>query len=206
MFSDIVKQKRESMGLSQKDFAKLIGLKDNGERTVRGWENEEHLPSLSKQNAILKLKTNVPFKQVWNDKSLKSIDLFAGIGGMRLAFQRNGVCNVFSSEWDKFAQKTYAANFGEIPEGDITKIASNSIPDHDILLAGFPCQAFSHAGLKKGFDDTRGTLFFDIARIINHHKPKAFLLENVKGLRSHDNGRTLHTIIKTLNSMNYNLN
>tara|TARA_X000000950_G_scaffold281930_1_gene379676 strand:- start:293 stop:1525 length:1233 start_codon:yes stop_codon:yes gene_type:complete len=205
MFSDIVKQKRESMGLSQKDFAKLIGLKDNGERTVRGWENEEHLPSLSKQNAILKLKTNVPFKQVWNDKSLKSIDLFAGIGGMRLAFQRNGVCNVFSSEWDKFAQKTYAANFGEIPEGDITKIASNSIPDHDILLAGFPCQAFSQAGLKQGFMDTRGTLFFDIQRILHAKRPKMFLLENVKQLKGHDKGRTLNIILEILKGNEINI-
>ena len=112
---------------------------------------------------------------------------------------------VFSSEFDKFCQVTYEANFGEKPEGDITLIEEKNIPNHDLLLAGFPCQAFSYAGLKKGFEDTRGTQFFDIARIINHHKPKAFLLENVKGLRSHDNGRTLHTIIKTLNSMNYNL-
>ena len=138
-------------------------------------------------------------------KIIKFIDLFAGIGGIRIPFDELGAKCVFSSEFDKFCQVTYEANFGEKPEGDITLIEEKNIPNHDLLLAGFPCQAFSYAGLKKGFEDTIGTLFFDIARIINHHKPKAFLLENVKGLRSHDNGRTLHTIIKTLNSMNYNL-
>jgi len=198
LFSDIVRQKRESLGLSQKQFANLIGLKDNGERSVRGWESGEHLPSLAKQNDILKLKTSVPFKQNWNEQSLKSIDLFAGIGGMRLGFQKHGVCNIFSSEWDKFAQKTYAANFGELPEGDITKISAKDIPDHDILLAGFPCQAFSQAGLRQGFMDTRGTLFFDIQRILYAKRPKMFLLENVKQLRGHDKGRTLNTILEIL--------
>jgi len=135
----------------------------------------------------------------------KFIDLFAGIGGIRIPFDELGGLCVFTSEFDKFAQKTYAANFGEKPSGDITLIDEKDIPEHDILLAGFPCQAFSHAGLKKGFEDTRGTLFFDIARIVNHHRPKAFLLENVKGLRGHDKGRTMKTIIKTLNEMEYDL-
>ena len=205
LFSNIVKQKRESLGLSQREFANLMGLKDNGERSVRGWENAEHLPSLSKQNEILNLKTNVPFKQVWNDKSLKSIDLFAGIGGMRLGFQKHGICNVFSSEWDKFSQKTYAANFGELPAGDITQISSNIIPEHDILLAGFPCQAFSQAGLKQGFMDTRGTLFFEILRILYAKKPRMFLLENVKQLRGHDKGRTFNTILEILRGKDTNI-
>ena len=135
----------------------------------------------------------------------KFIDLFAGIGGIRIPFDELGGQCVFTSEFDKFAQETYAANFGEKPSGDITLIDEKDIPEHDILLAGFPCQAFSHAGLKKGFEDTRGTLFFDIARIINHHRPKAFLLENVKGLKGHDKGRTMKTIIKTLNEMEYDL-
>ena len=135
----------------------------------------------------------------------KFIDLFAGIGGIRIPFDELGGQCVFTSEFDKFAQKTYAANFGEKPSGDITLIDEKDIPEHDILLAGFPCQAFSHAGLKKGFEDTRGTLFFDIARIVSHHRPKAFLLENVKGLRGHDKGRTMKTIIKTLNEMEYYL-
>ena len=162
MFSDKVKQKRESLGLSQREFANLMGLKDNGERSVRGLENAEHLPSLSKQNEILNIKTNVPFKQIWNESSLKSIDLFAGIGGMRLGFQKHGVCNIFSTEWDKLSQKTYAANFRVRPAGDMTQILSNIIPQQDILLAGFPCQVFSQAALKQGFMDTRGTLFFEI--------------------------------------------
>ena len=129
----------------------------------------------------------------------KFIDLFAGIGGMRIPFEELGGHCVFTSEFDKFAQQTYETNFGEMPSGDITKIDEKGIPSHDILIAGFPCQAFSNAGLKKGFEDTRGTLFFDIARILKHHKPEAFLLENVKGLRSHDSGNTLTTIIKVLN-------
>ena len=146
----MVKQKRKSIGISQKEFAKLLGLKDNGERTVRGWELGEHEPSIAKKNEILKLRTDTPFKCIAKPNSLTAIDLFAGIGGIRLAFQRYGVATQFSSEWDKFAQKTYAANFGELPSGDITKVHSADIPNHDILLAGFPCQAFSQAGLKRG--------------------------------------------------------
>ena len=126
------------------------------------------------------------------------IDLFAGIGGLRLPFQQFGGKCVFSSEWDKFAQKTYAANFGEAPSGDITKISSTDIPEHDVLLAGFPCQAFSQAGLKKGFNDTRGTMFFEIQRILFEKKPKVFLLENVKQLRGHNKGNTFKTILSIL--------
>ena len=134
---------------------------------------------------------------------IKFIDLFAGIGGMRLPFDDLGCECVFSSEIDKFCIKTYESNFNEIPHGDITKIDESNIPSHDLLIAGFPCQAFSNAGLRKGFDDTRGTLFFDIARVLNHHKPQAFLLENVKGLLSHDNGRTIKIIDKTLQDLGY---
>ena len=130
------------------------------------------------------------------------IDLFAGIGGIRLPFQELGGKCVFTSEWDKFSSQTYKANFKEIPWGDITKIPAEDIPAHDLLLAGFPCQPFSQAGLKKGFQDTRGTLFFNIAEILNHHRPKAILLENVKRLRSHDGGNTLKVIIKTLEISN----
>ena len=136
----------------------------------------------------------------------KTIDLFAGIGGLRLGFERTGRTEtVFSSEIDKFARKTYEANFGSEPFGDITKIEASDIPDHDILLAGFPCQAFSHAGLKKGFEDIRGTLFFDVARILKEKRPKAFLLENVKGLISHDKGNTFKTILETLNELGYDV-
>jgi DNA (cytosine-5)-methyltransferase 1 len=139
------------------------------------------------------------------------IDLFAGIGGFRLAFQRAGGRCVFSSEWDPHAQKTYFANFGEVPFGDITKIAnekreSREIPKHDILAGGFPCQAFSIAGFKGGFSDTRGTLFFNLARVIEERSPKAFFLENVKGLVGHDSGRTFKTIVQTLeNDLGYHV-
>lgn len=136
--------------------------------------------------------------------SFTFIDLFAGIGGFRIAFEELGGTCVFSSEIDKYSQKTYKANFGDSPHGDITQISENDVPDHDILLAGFPCQAFSIAGRKKGFEDTRGTLFFDIARIIKEKRPKAFFLENVKGLVSHDRGNTLKTILEVLrNDLNY---
>lgn len=136
-------------------------------------------------------------------KDFKFIDLFAGIGGIRIPFEELGGKCVFSSEWDKFAQVTYEANYGEVPNGDITQIHEKDIPKHDLLVAGFPCQAFSQAGLKKGFEDTRGTMFFEIARILDHHKPKAFLLENVKGLRGHDKGKTFATIVGILNELGY---
>ena len=126
------------------------------------------------------------------------IDLFAGIGGIRIAFESCGGRCVFSSEIDKWAVQTYKANFGDTPCGDITKIQASDIPDFDILTGGFPCQAFSQAGLKKGFNDARGTLFFDVARILSEKKPKAFFLENVKGLLSHDHGKTFSTIRRIL--------
>ena len=141
------------------------------------------------------------------------IDLFAGIGGMRIGFEN--ACKelgydckcVFSSEWDDKCQDTYEINFGERPEGDITEIIENnfdSIPNHDILMAGFPCQPFSNAGLRKGFKDTRGTLFHSIATVLDKKRPKAFILENVKGLRSHDGGKTLEVILKVLREdLNY---
>jgi len=137
------------------------------------------------------------------DSKFKMVDLFAGIGGIRLGFEDYGVEGVFSSEWDRYSQKTYQANFDEIPYGDITKINPEEIPYFDILLAGFPCQPFSQAGLKKGFADTRGTLFFDVARIINYHRPKVVFLENVKRFRTHDGGNTFAVVKKTLRDMGY---
>lgn len=131
------------------------------------------------------------------------IDLFAGIGGIRLPFDELGYQNVFSSEIDAAACKTYEENFGDTPYGDITKIAEKDIPPHDLLLAGFPCQAFSIMGKKLGFADTRGTMFFEIERILKHHKPKAILLENVKQLVTHDQGRTLAVILESLKSIGY---
>lgn len=132
-----------------------------------------------------------------------TIDLFAGIGGIRKGFESIGIENVFSSEIDKYACMTYQMNYGEVPFGDITKIHPSKIPSFDILLAGFPCQPFSQAGLKKGFADTRGTLFFDIANILNYHRPPVVFLENVKRFRSHDSGRTFDTVKSTLEGLGY---
>jgi DNA (cytosine-5)-methyltransferase 1 len=156
---------------------------------------------------------DIPFP--FPDKpKFKFIDLFAGIGGIRLAYQQLGGKCVFTSEWNNYAKKTYEGNFGKIPFGDITLFSESEIPDHDILLAGFPCQPFSIAGVSKknalgrahGFlDETQGTLFFDVARIIKHRHPRAFMLENVKNLLSHDHGNTFRVISNTLDELGYSL-
>jgi DNA (cytosine-5)-methyltransferase 1 len=145
------------------------------------------------------IEWDIPFPPP-SEPKFTFIDLFAGIGGFRLAMQSLGGKCVFSSEWDHQAKKTYEANFGEVPFGDITKQSNKDfIPlEFDVLCAGFPCQAFSIAGKRGGFEDTRGTLFFDVAQIIKKHRPKAFFLENVKGLTNHDGGKTLATILHTL--------
>jgi DNA (cytosine-5)-methyltransferase 1 len=200
--ANIIREKRGKLGMTQLEFAYFLGLKENGERTISGWERGAHKPSSSKLQLLDEIQTHTPFKQSLTKPAFTFIDLFAGIGGIRLPYQQAGGRCMFSSEWDKFAQKTYAANFGELPSGDITKIAANSIPDHDVLLGGFPCQAFSQAGLKLGFSDTRGTMFFEIQRIIAHKRPKAFMLENVKQLRGHEKGRTLQTILDILEGRN----
>jgi DNA (cytosine-5)-methyltransferase 1 len=172
------------------------------------YKQEEEKLSIVAEDAMQQLLfevENVPFPTPEN-YSFKFIDLFAGIGGFRIAMQNLGGKCVFTSEWDKEAQKTYKVNFGEVPFGDITKQQiKNYIPEEfDLLCAGFPCQAFSIAGKRGGFDDTRGTLFFDVAEIIKKHKPKAIFLENVKGLRSHDKGKTLETILNVLrNDLGY---
>lgn len=140
----------------------------------------------------------------WN--TFKFIDLFAGIGGIRLGFERVGGTCVFSSEWDADACKTYEANFNERPAGDITKISAADIPDFDILLGGFPCQAFSIIGKQEGFaDETRGTLFFEIERILKAKQPPAFMLENVRNLVAHDKGRTLKVILEHLEALGYHV-
>lgn len=204
MISEDIKEKRKLLGLTQKDFADALGLGKNGERTLRRWENGESTPSPIIYKSIISFADEIPFKNTPEDEAkFLFIDLFAGIGGIRIPFQELGGRCVFTSEWDKFAQKSYRLNFGEVPEGDITKINAPDIPDFDILLAGFPCQPFSQAGLKKGFSDTRGTLFFDIERILEAKRPKAFLLENVKQLRGHDKGRTLKVILEHLDKLNY---
>ncbi len=138
-------------------------------------------------------------------KAMKFIDLFAGIGGFRYALESFGCKCVFSSELDKYCQESYNLNFGEIPHGDITKIDEKDIPSFDILCAGFPCQPFSISGKQKGFFDTRGTLFFDIVRIVGYHKPKIIFLENVKNLKAHNGGATFEVIFNTLDSLNYNI-
>lgn len=153
-------------------------------------------------------------EDVPNDNSFTFIDLFAGIGGMRIAYEQAGGHCVYSSEWNKYSRQTYFANFNEEPDGDITKVDATSIPDHDILVAGFPCQPFSIAGVSKknslgrstGFEDkTQGTLFFDICRILKEKRPKAFMLENVKNLCSHDKGKTFRVITEALDELDYSI-
>ena len=167
---------------SEKHYAKLLKDADLDPALVR-YYGEEH---------------KVSNKFATKNDEFTFIDLFAGIGGMRLGAQANGGRCVFSSEWDKYSQLTYDTNFGEVPFGDITKIDEKDIPAHDFLMAGFPCQTFSIAGKRAGFSDTRGTMFFEVARILAKHRPASFMLENVKGLVGHDKGRTLKTILAVL--------
>jgi DNA (cytosine-5)-methyltransferase 1 len=189
---------------SQAAIAKHLGV---SERQVRRWETKESSPP---QYVGMALQQLLPFQPVVNEQAdFKFIDLFAGIGGIRLAFEHIGGECVFTSEWDSYAQRTYMANFGgrHPINGDITQIPAEDIPDHDVLLGGFLCQPFSIAGVSKknalgrahGFaDETQGTLFFDVARIIAAKRPKAFMLENVKNLQSHDKGHTFDVILRTL--------
>lgn len=198
-FSDLL----ESVGMNPEEAGDLLGVSG---RTIRRWHAGEIEPKkayMDQLNSIAKEIKLANGRRQNKPSSFKFIDLFAGIGGIRLPFERdlNGEC-VFTSEWDKFAKKTYFRNFSEVPHGDIVPIPAKSIPAHDILLAGFPCQAFSQAGLKQGFMDTRGTMFFEIQRILCHHRPKAFLLENVKQLQGHDKGRTLKSILDILRGEN----
>lgn len=131
------------------------------------------------------------------------IDLFAGIGGFRLALESLGGKCVYSSEWDKYARQVYQDNYGEIPDGNITQVDETAIPEHDILCAGFPCQAFSISGKQKGFEDSRGTLFFDVARIVKYQQPKIVFMENVKNFAAHDKGRTLAVVKNTMQELGY---
>ncbi|PID28564.1 MAG: DNA (cytosine-5-)-methyltransferase [Candidatus Cloacimonadota bacterium] len=138
-------------------------------------------------------------------EKIRYIDLFAGIGGFHQAMDSFNAECVFASEWDKEAQKTYYENYGINPEGDITEIKEENIPEHDVLCGGFPCQAFSVSGKQRGFEDTRGSLFFDIARIAEYHNPKVMILENVRNFVKHDRGKTLETIVYTLENLQYNV-
>ena len=204
--ANLIYQKRKRLNMTQKELADAVGLPKYGDRTIRRWENGESTPSPLELKCILDFPEHTPFASPEN-ADYNMIDLFAGIGGTRLGFHLTGrTKSVFSSEIDKFAVKTYFANFGDTPYGDITKISEKDVPDHDILVGGFPCQAFSQAGKKLGFEDTRGTLFFDIARILKAKRPKAFLLENVRNLLSHDKGKTYTTIERTLKELGYEVN
>ena len=162
--------------------------------------------------AVMQMLSSQHQSSVSKESTFTFTDLFAGIGGMRLAFEFHGGDCVYSNEWNKYCQQTYFANFGEQPDGDITKIDARIIPNHDILVAGFPCQPFSIAGVSKkqslgratGFEDkTQGTLFFDICRILKAKRPKAFMLENVKNLKSHDHGNTFRVITESLDELDY---
>ncbi len=199
---------REQAGLTIEDIADITGASS---RTVYRWENGETRPK--------KILINLLHEKVQNynstvEPNFTFIDLFAGIGGMRIAFESIGGKCVYTSEWDKHAVKTYLSNFPSTNkiDGDITKVSPAEIPEHEVLVAGFPCQPFSIAGVSKknalgkphGFrDKTQGTLFFKIAEILEHHKPKAFLLENVKNLKSHDKGITFQIICDTLEELGY---
>lgn len=188
---------------SQVEIAELAGVT---ERTVRRWvSGDTPVPKKVEKILAAELRRDDP------EASFTFIDLFAGVGGTRLGFQSAGGRCIFTSEWNKYSEKTYLENFGTKPghtfAGDITQVAAEDVPDHDVLIGGFPCQPFSIAGVSKknalgrphGFaDETQGTLFFDIARIIAVKRPRAFMLENVKNLMSHDRGRTFATIIRTL--------
>lgn len=204
--SETIKKKRTDLGLTVKEMADAIGLGRDGDKKLRSWEkNEKKIPS-NQYEKIMNFGTITPYIKEPESPKFKYIDLFAGIGGIRIPFQELGGKCVFTSEWDLFSQKTYRVNFGGEIHGDITQVDEKDIPDFDILLGGFPCQPFSQAGLHKGFSDTRGTLFFDIERIIKAKRPKAFLLENVKQLRGHDKGRTFKVIEEHLKALNYSVN
>jgi len=193
---------RQRANLSIAETAQLSGY---GERTIYRWENGE-----TARRAVLDLLHSRIRREESGGRAFGFIDLFAGIGGLRKGFESAGGHCVFTSEWNEYSQKTYRANFpGDNHEiaGDIREVAAADIPDHDILLAGFPCQPFSIAGVSKknalgrphGFHcDAQGTLFFDVARIIEHHQPRAFVLENVKNLLNHDKGQTFRVIYRTL--------
>lgn len=196
---------REKNGLSIDETALLLGVQP---RTIRRWESGEARPKKTYVD-VLKYRLEFHKPNPVQPEAFRFIDLFAGIGGMRKGFESAGGRCVFTSEWDKYAQRTYNANFHDEHDiaGDITQVDADDIPSHDVLLAGFPCQPFSIAGVSKlnslgrdhGFmNKTQGTLFFEVLRILKHHRPAAFLLENVKNLASHNKGDTFRTIIGAL--------
>ena len=207
-----IRDLRTRSGLSQAGFASLLNC---SVRTVKRWENGDCEPAALILQG-LRRQLAPPFQDAVGATGFRFIDLFAGIGGFRVGFEAIGGRCVFTSEWDQHSQRTYRANFGDDDiAGDIVQIHARDIPEHDVLLAGFPCQPFSIAGVSKknslgrphGFEcETQGTLFFEVERIIAEHRPKAFLLENVKNLHGHDGGRTFDVIMRTLKEkLGYNV-
>lgn len=192
-----------------------IRLEDEDHQALLAWcQRSQQTVQQVVSQAIKHLLAQASKEEAPAGPGYRFIDLFAGIGGMRLAYEGAGCHCVYSSEWNKFSQETYYANFKDQPDGDITKVDAASIPDHDILVAGFPCQPFSIAGVSKkkslgratGFEDkTQGTLFFDVCRILKAKRPRAFMLENVKNLCSHDKGRTFQVIVESLHELDYAL-
>lgn len=208
---NIVKEIRKEQGLTQEQLARLAHISRKYLSLVEGQRAEPSVSVAIRISDALSVKVDNVFVNIPDEPKtsfpnpVKYIDLFCGIGGFRYAskqaFDKLGITGecVFSSDIDKYAQDSYEANFGERPVGDITKVNAADIPDFDVLFGGFPCQAFSICGQMKGFEDkTRGTLFFDVARILKEKRPQAFVLENVKNLASHDNGKTLRTILDVL--------
>jgi DNA (cytosine-5)-methyltransferase 1 len=209
--AELVRELRHQSGLSQASFAKAI---QRSARTVKRWESGESSPEPLVLNEMRRMFEKTDHTRI--PSTFRFIDLFAGIGGLRLGFQAIGGRCVFTSEWDANAQRTYRANFGDDDiAGDIVAVAASRIPEHDVLLAGFPCQPFSIAGVSKknalgrphGFEcETQGTLFFEVERILAAHRPRAFLLENVKNLQGHDGGKTFAVIMRTLREkLGYNV-
>jgi DNA (cytosine-5)-methyltransferase 1 len=203
--SEDLRRLRINLGLSQEELASRTGYT---QRTIHRWENGEAAPRLAVIEALHQLSKNGS-RMSLPGNDFRFIDLFAGIGGLRMGFEAAGGRCVFTSEWDKYCQVTYRTNFGEEHPiaGDIRAVPSELIPQHDVLLAGFPCQPFSIAGVSKknalgrphGFAcEAQGTLFYEVSRILKHHRPKAFLLENVKNLVSHDKGNTFRVIRQVL--------
>lgn len=191
-----------------------ISLKDENYNEILAeythWKNNQNdlrlREILANRGIDLTKQINIPAPFLSTGNVFTFVDLFAGIGGFRLALQNLGGKCVFSSEWDNAAQETYFRNYGEVPYGDITKIDENAIPNHDILCAGFPCQPFSNAGLKRGIEDTRGTLFYNIAKILQAKHPRVVILENVRGLISNNKGNTIQTVLRTITGMGYKCN
>lgn len=206
---------REKFNMTQEDLASVTGI---SRKTIISIENSKTSPSLEYAYKIAK-PFSVPVEDIFIPympekhfvKTIRYVDIFCGIGGFRYAatgaFRTCGIPSecVFSSDIDLYAKESYTSNFGHEPSGDITKIPAHDIPDHDILFAGFPCQPFSIIGLGKGFEDMRGTLFFEIARILKYKSPHAFVLENVKRLVSHEGGQTFKKILQTLRDLNYHV-